>query len=85
MVRVRDVGRYATDGANIGYYGGYTVGHIMLFYNFDGRSMNKGRVFVELNNITNENYAEAVFGGAGTQSFAPAALANFTAGVSFNF
>lgn len=85
MVRVRDVGRYATDGANTGYYSGYTVGHIMLFYNFDGRSMNKGRVFVEVNNITNENYAEAVFGGAGTQSFAPAPLANFTAGVSFNF
>ncbi len=85
MVRVRDVGQYATDGGNTGYYDGYTVGHLMLFYNFDGRSMQRGRVFVEVNNFTNENYAEAVFGGAGAQSFAPAPLANFTAGVSFNF
>lgn len=85
MVRVRDVGEYATDGGNTGYYDGYTVGHLMVFYNFDGRSMQRGRVFVEVNNFTNENYAEAVFGGAGAQSFAPAPLANFTAGVSFNF
>ncbi len=85
MVRVRDVGAYTTNATNTASYEGYTVAHLMLFYNFDGRLGRRGRVFIEANNITNVAYAETVFGDAGSQSFAPAPLTNFTVGVSYSF
>jgi len=60
----------------------------MLFYNFAKTSAHKGQVFVEVNNIFNENYSTYVFdnGGPGDgQSYSASPLRNFSVGVSYNF
>lgn len=87
-INVRDVGKYATGLENFFYYQGYTRADAMLFYNFAGAFSHKGQIFVEFNNIFNENYATYVFdnGGPGDgQSYSASALRNFSLGVSYNF
>lgn len=81
---LRDVGSYATSTDNSAYYDGYTVSDISFYYNFGGRITQKGRIFLEINNIFNEIYAESVFGSVGSQAFAPAPLRNFMMGISYN-
>ncbi len=84
LLRFRDVGSYYISSQNDASYDGYTVAHFMAFYNFDGRAARKGRVFFEVNNLTNEKYAESVFGSAEAMSFAPAPITNFTFGITYN-
>ena len=87
-VNVRDVGKYATGLENFFYYKGYTRADASLFYNFAGGSSHKGQIFVEFNNIFNENYATYVFDNDGPndgQSYSASALRNFSVGVSYNF
>lgn len=87
-VNVRDVGKYATGLENFFYYGGYTRADAMLFYNFAKTSAHKGQIFVEVNNIFDENYATYAFdnGGPGDgQSYSVSPLRNFSVGVSYNF
>ena len=87
-VNVRDVGKYATGLGNFFFYEGYTRADATLFYNFAGASADKGQIYVEFNNIFNENYATYGFdnGGPGDgQSFSASALRNFSIGVSYNF
>lgn len=87
-VNVRDVGKYATGLENFFYYGGYTRADAMLFYNFAKTSTHKGQIFVEVNNIFDENYSTYVFDNGGPvdgQSYSASALRNFSIGVSYNF
>src|SRR5690554_992395 len=87
-VNVRDVGKYATGLENFFYYGGYTRADAMLFYNFAKTSTHKGQIFVEVNNIFDENYSTYVFdngGPADGQSYSASPLRNFSIGISYNF
>lgn len=83
--RFRDVGPYFISSDNLASYEGYTVSHLSLFFNFDKQSINQGRIFFEVQNLFNAQYAESVFGSVDSRSFAPAPTRNFTAGVSYNF
>ena len=82
---IRDVGPYFTNSDNTAGYDGYTVSNLFLFYNFDQTSANKGRVFVEVRNLFDVEYAETVFGDVGSQIFTPAPTRNLTAGVIYSF
>ena len=87
-VNLRDVGKYATGLENFFYYKGYTRTDAMVYYNFAGLYSYKGRFFVEVNNIFNENYATYIYdnGGPGDgQSYSPSPLRNFMVGVTYNF
>lgn len=86
-ISVRDIGKYATGVDNSFFYGGYTLTNASFFYNFGGAYSHKGQIYVEMNNIFNENYAAFAFdsfGAAGGQSYAPAPLRNFSVGVIYN-
>ena len=87
-VNYRNVGKYATGLENFFYYNGYSRTDATLFYNFAGTSSKKGQIFVEFNNMFNENYATYVFDNGGPndgQSYSASALRSFSVGVSYNF
>ncbi|MEL6557734.1 MAG: TonB-dependent receptor [Bacteroidota bacterium] len=81
----RDVGEYFTSSDNSFSYEGYTVSNISFFYQFDPLSANSSRIFFEVKNVFNEDYAEAVFVIGGGNSFGPAPLRNFVLGVNYSF
>lgn len=83
--RSRDVGAYFISPDNAASYGGYTVSHLAVFYNFNQRSANRGRIFFEVQNLFDARYAESVFGSVEARSFAPAPPRNYSLGVSYNF
>ncbi|MEM9887064.1 MAG: TonB-dependent receptor [Bacteroidota bacterium] len=83
--RLRDVGTYFTSQDNEATYEGYTVSNLNLFYNFNKQVSNTSRVFVEVLNLFNAKYAEAVFGGGGGRLFAAAPTRNFMIGINYNF
>ena len=82
---VRDVGSYFTNPENTAGYDGYTVANLNFFYNFNDLFPNRGRLFVEINNLFDAVYSETVFGGVGSQIFTPAPTRNVMMGVSYNF
>lgn len=87
-VSVRDVGKYATSIENFFYYEGYTRADAMVFYNFAGPYSYKGQLFVEVNNIFDENYSTYVYdnGGPGDgQSYSASPMRSIWVGVSYNF
>jgi len=83
--RFRDVGSYFISPDNEASYEGYTVSHLSFFYNFEGQSANAGRLFFEIQNLFDAEYAESVFGSVDSRSFAPAPLRNYSFGISYNF
>lgn len=83
--RFRDVGSYFISPDNEASYEGYTVSHLSVFYNFNQRSANRGRVFLEVQNLFNARYAESVFGSVDARSFAPAPLRNYSLGIQYSF
>ena len=82
---IRDVGSYFTNAENTAGYDGYTVANLNFFYNFNDLFTNRGRVFIEINNLFDSLYSEIVFGGVGSQIFTPAPTTNLMMGVSYNF
>ncbi|MGB6037221.1 MAG: TonB-dependent receptor [Cryomorphaceae bacterium] len=82
---IRDVGPYFTNAENTAGYDGYTVANLMLFYNFDQLSANRGRIFMEIRNLFDSLYSETVFGDVGSQIFTPAPTRNLMIGVSYSF
>lgn len=90
FARIRDAGKYPTNRINTDYYKGYTVVDAKLFYNLDKKYANKGRIFLEVNNVFNENYATYAldfwneFGIDGGVFYAPAPMRNFSIGISYN-
>ena len=82
---IRDVGSYYTNQVNTAGYDGYTVANLTLFYNFNAFFANRGRVFIEVNNLFDSLYSEIVFGGVDSQIFTPAPTRNVMMGVKYNF
>lgn len=82
---LRDVGTYFTSSDNAFSYGGYTVSNVSLFYQFDPQSTNSGRVFFEVKNVFDAEYAEAVFVIGDGNSYGPAPLRNFVLGINYSF
>lgn len=84
----RNSGKYATNRINTDYYAGYTVADAKIFFNL-GKTHNKGRLFFEINNLFNENYATyaldftSEFGIPGGVFYSPAPMRNFKIGVSY--
>ena len=81
----RQVGEYFLTDDNSESYEGYDVVNASLFYKarFErGRSL---RWYLDVNNLTDEDYAEAVFFGFGTKNYAPAPPTNFTVGVALKY
>ena len=82
---IRDVGSYYTNAENTAGYEGYTVANLTLFYNFNELFANRGRFFIEVNNLFDSLYSEIVFGGVNSQIFTPAPTRNIMMGVNYNF
>ena len=82
----RSIGKSYLNGTNTESYEGYDVVNAGLFYNtsFDrGRSL---RWYLDVNNLTNEDYAEAVWYGAGdNKNFAPAPPVSVTTGLAIKY
>lgn len=81
----RDVGAYFVAQDNSAEYGGYSLSNFTAFYQFGGRNVEKGRVFIEINNLFNHEYAESVFALGNDLAYAPAPLRNLMVGVNYNF
>lgn len=82
---IRDVGSYYTNAENTAGYDGYTVSDLTVFYNFNDLFANRGRLFVQVNNLFDSLYSEIVFGGVNSQIFTPAPTRNIMMGVKYNF
>ena len=82
---IRDVGSYYTNAENTAGYNGYTVADLTVFYNFNDLFANRGRLFVQVNNLFDSLYSEIVFGGVNSQIFTPAPTRNIMMGVKYNF
>ncbi len=81
-VHVHNVGAYQLEADNSAQYDGYTVADLTLFYDLSARSSKSGRLFVEIENVLDERYAEAVFAGFGTLNYAPAPPRRVTIGLA---
>lgn len=79
---VHGIGSYQLEADNSAQYGGYTVADLTLFYDLGAGGARRGRVFVEIENVLDERYAEAVFAGFGTLNYAPAPPRRLTLGVT---
>ena len=82
---IRDVGSYYTNAENTAGYNGYTVADLTVFYNFNDLFANRGRLFVQVNNLFDSLFSEIVFGGVNSQIFTPAPTRNIMMGVKYNF
>ena len=80
-LHVHNVGPYQLTADNSVQYDGYTVANLTVFYDLAGLAQ-RGRVFVEVENVLDERYAEAVFAGFGTLNYAPAPPRRLSLGVS---
>ena len=79
------VGEYFLTDDNSQSYEGYGVTNAGVFYNarFDrGRSL---RWYMDVNNLTDKTYAEAVWFGFNTKNYAPAPPANLTRGITLKY
>ncbi|MBS9774764.1 MAG: TonB-dependent receptor [Tenacibaculum sp.] len=73
-----------SNGKPYNYYaGGYNLTNLTLFYNFNKLSSNKGRVYVTVNNLFNEYYAETYY--ARDTFISPSPTCNFSVGVNYSF
>lgn len=81
-VHVHNIGAYQLEADNSAQYDGYTVADLTLFYDLSARSSRSGRLFVEIENVLDERYAEAVFAGFGTLNYAPAPPRRVTVGLA---
>lgn len=81
----RDVGEYFTSTDNRASYEGYTVSNLSLFYDFTPGALASNRIFFEIKNLFDAQYAEAVWGDFGGQNFGPAPTRNFVVGINYSF
>ncbi len=81
----RQLGESYLNDNNTDTYAGYDLINAGVFYNtrYDqGRSL---RWYFDINNLTDEDYAEAIWAGYGTRNYAPAPGTNYTMGVALNY
>lgn len=81
-LHVHNIGAYQLDALNAVQYDGYTVADLTLYYELGAGFTRGGRLFVQIENVLNERYAEAVFSGFGTLNYAPAPPRRVSAGIS---
>ncbi|MCC6302782.1 MAG: TonB-dependent receptor [Gammaproteobacteria bacterium] len=81
----RKVGPYYLTGDNSESYDGFDLLNVGIFYTQKLEENRSMRWYLDVNNILDEVYAEAVFSGFGTTNYAPAPPANIAAGVSLSF
>ncbi len=84
-ISIRDVGEYATNPKNTNYYEGYTLTNLEFYYQFGGRYINKGRLFVRVNNVFNEIYSTNTFSFGGPSYYVPAPMRNLRLGIRYSF
>lgn len=80
-VHVHGIGAYQLEADNSAQYDGYTVADLTVFFDL-ARLAQRGRLFVQVENVLDERYAEAVFAGFGTLNYAPAPPRRLSVGVS---
>lgn len=81
----RSVGESYLTSDNAETYGGYSLVNVGVFYNerLDrGRSL---RWYLDVNNVTDEEYAEAIWFGFGTKNYAPAPTTAVTTGLAIKY
>lgn len=61
-LQLRSLGSWYTDGANTVEYGGHEVVNATVSYTFETEGRRKARVYLDINNATNEVYSEQVSG-----------------------
>ena len=81
-LHVHHIGPYDLESDGSVQYDGYTVTNATLFYDLGARLAQRGRLFVQIDNVLDERYAEAVFAAFGTLNYAPAPPRRFTVGLS---
>jgi len=84
-IQWRKVGTYALTADNTQRYEGYNTTDLNLFYRLDNTQQNGWRIFIDVHNLFDQTYAEAVFYGFGTTNYAPAWPRNIAAGLSLSF
>lgn len=83
-LRWRSVGSYSTNNQNTGKYDGYNIATASVFYLVRGEKGRSVRWYMDVNNMTNEVYAENVSGANALgqpTSFNPRPPANVMFGV----
>lgn len=81
-VLFRNVSDYYTEEENTYKAGGYKIVNLKLFYNFDKKFSSKGNIFVSVNNLFNEHYAETIFG---TNMYSASPTRNISVGINYSF
>ena len=81
-LHVHHIGPYELESDGSVQYDGYTVTNATLFYDLGARLAQRGRLFVQVDNVLDERYAEAVFAAFGTLKYAPAPPRRITLGLS---
>ena len=79
----RSTGKYYITGDNSQSYEGFDVVDLTAFYNVDGENGNM-KLYVQVDNVLDEVYAEAVWFGAGA-NYAPAASRNIGVGLTMKW
>ncbi|MDO4762839.1 MAG: TonB-dependent receptor [Flavobacteriaceae bacterium] len=77
----RKVSDYFTDDENNFRDGKYNLVNLKLFYNFDKLFSTKGNVFISINNLLNEHYAESVY----WDEYVASPTRNITVGINYSF
>ncbi len=81
----RYLGAYPLTDDNRVEYPGHHVIDAGIFYSAQLANGRSFRWYLDINNLTDRNYAEAVFYGFGTRNFAPAPPINVMSGIQFAF
>lgn len=81
-IHAHHVGPTQLAADNTEQYDGYTVANAGLFFDLEPQLGRGGRVFVEVENVLDERYAEAVFAGFDTFNYAPAPPRRLSLGLS---
>lgn len=77
----RNVGESFLDNDNLKTRDGYSVANATLFYDLKGEFLNKGKIFLSINNLFNNIYP----GYASARLYSPAPTRNFSLGINYSF
>jgi len=81
----RSTGEYYISDDNLNTYDGFDVVDLTAFYNVKGNDEDGSmKVYAQINNLLDETYAEAVWGGANA-NYAPAAARNIGVGLTVKY
>ena len=81
----RQVGAYYLTGDNRQSYGGYQIAGLNLFYRLGNARTSRWRLFLDVKNLFDEQYAEAVWYGYGTSNYAVGWPRHMMTGIAMDF